>query len=696
MAQCANRARPLNIFFQPVSNFFCHLLYRYVVRVFGVVVFFSGLLLPLCGSAVAELRDARVGGFHLTDVSGSTSIRYLLDDRGYAGIDAEDSFENQRNLEAELFILTRSYLYHPDFLDMKIGGGPLLSTQDFSATAGTNSNNEALFNFIVDLKFLGQKAYPIRTYYTRTHPSITTSLSGRFLVKRNEFGLNAQLRQPVSPVQFTFDAFHIDTIGSGFGTTLDENIDEWSLNGFRSYRDADRVSVTYRWNQRDSLSGSPGLPVQASRITTLTTDVDARNVFGADGQLELVQQLFFVNQDTELDVLTQLKDRRYFGNLNWAHTRSTRSFYQYTDQDTSRPGQTDVSRRSLRVGGSHERGQNLVLTADASAVQDRDSAFDRQITGIRSNIKYTYPTSFGSIGLGAGLGARRTDQVSENDRAQVFDEPAVLLSTDLVTLRNDFVLAETVVVRNEPKTQVFLDGIDYRLVTVGGSTSIQRLVGGNIADGQTVLLDYAYLTGGTVEFDTLSQNYVADIRFSNIFSAYARLSDRNNTVIGGTPVIPLNDIRSMQLGARVDIPFANRWAVGGEYLYTNQSEDISSYVRNSYDLYAEVALPLTTSLRFVVHQETINNEGSNENVDLIQYRASLRSRPLRGIILSWDSDYLEDVGGSLYRERMSHVLGMQWVYRQMRILLRGEQVSETLGTTVRDNTRVTAQIQRAF
>ncbi len=642
------------------------------------------------------MRDARVGGFHFTDISGSTSVRYLLDDREHASLNSVDSFETQQNLEAELFILTRSYLYHPDFLEMKIGGGPLLVTQDFNATAGTNSNNEALFNFIADLSFLNQKAYPVRAFYRRSHPSITTSLSGRFLVKRNEFGLNAQLRQPISPVQLTFDAFHIDTIGSGFGTTLDENIDELSLNAFRSYRDADRVGITYRWNRRDSLSGSPGLPVQASKITTLTTDLDARNVFGANGQLTLVQQVFLVDQDTELDVLTKLEDRRYFGNLNWAHTRNTRSFYQYTHQKTARPGQSDVSHRSLVVGGSHDRDQNLVLSADARATEDRDTAFRRQLAGIGTNIRYRYPTAFGSISLGVGLGARRTDQVSEEDQARVFDEPAALTGTDLVDLRNDFVVPATVLVRNEPKTQVFIDGIDYRLVTVGSSTSIQRLVGGNIADGQNVLLEYSYLTGGTVKFDTLSQNYVADIRFLNYFGVFARLSNRNNNVVGGTPTIPLNDIRSIQFGGRIDYPIGNRWTVGGEYLRTDQNEDISSYIRDSYDAYAEVILPLASSLRISLHQETVDNERSNEDIDLVQYRISLRSRPLRGIVLAWNSDYLEDIGGSLFRERTSHSLTVQWVYRQMRIMVRGEQVSETLGSTVRDNTRVSAQIQRAF
>jgi len=267
MARCESKAGALNSRPHPdpgTCRFSDSCRWYLAQTVLGIAVF------TISGFTNADVRDAEIGGFRLTDFSGSTSVRYLLDDREYASQNAPGNAEKQRNLEVELFILTRSYLYHPDFLNMKIGGGPLLVTQDYIATAGKNDSNEALFNFVLDLSFLEQKAYPIRTYYTRSHPSITTSLAGRFLVQRNQYGLNAQLREPISPVQFTFDAFHVDTTGSGFDTRLDENIDELSLTAFKSYRNADRLSLTYRWNNRDSLSGSPGLPIQASRITWIS------------------------------------------------------------------------------------------------------------------------------------------------------------------------------------------------------------------------------------------------------------------------------------------------------------------------------------------------------------------------------------------------------------------------------------------
>ena len=152
----------------------------------GAVIMLLTASLYLSGSARADTHDAEVGGFRLTDISGSTAIRYLLTDRDRASQGVEGSFETQQNLEADLFILTRSYLYHPDFLDMVIGGGPLLVFQNFSATAGTNSSDEAFFNFVADLKFLEQKAYPVRAYYELSHPSVSTSLLDRWMEQIKE------------------------------------------------------------------------------------------------------------------------------------------------------------------------------------------------------------------------------------------------------------------------------------------------------------------------------------------------------------------------------------------------------------------------------------------------------------------------------------------------------------------------------
>ena len=597
--------------------------------------------------------------------------------------------------QEEFFLLTRSYVYHPDFLNMKLGGGPLLVQQQFDSNQGSNNNQEVLFNFVADLGFLEQKAYPLRTYYQRSHPTITTNLAGSFLVERNEYGLNTMLREPLSPIQMKLDAFHIDSLGSGYGASLDENIDEASFNAFKSYLGDNRISATYRWNRRASNSGSPGLPIQSSLITTRSAGVDARNTFGRERQVTLVQQLNLVDQDVDLDQLTQVQDRQYLANLDWTHSPETRSFYRYQYNNSIR---SDLDRRSQGgvAGVNHQVGPSLNMWGDVHADSEQDTDFSSDMMGARGNLSFARDVGFGTLNLGASLRADRTDQESSSDQIMVFDESVVLIGTNQVALANSFILQNSVIVRNVPKTQVFVEGLDYRLVTIGSQTSIQRLIGGNIFDGQTVLVDYQYQTGGTVAFDTLGQSYVADLRFLTYFDIYFRYSDQQNDVTSGDPSFILNSVNNIEVGFKVDYPLGASWTLGGEWLHTDHDEDLTPFVRESLDVYALWNLPYTTTLRLASHWETVDNEGSDEDVDLVRYLARVESSPRWGISIAADIDYLEDVGGSLPRTRAAAGAGAEWAYRMLRIWVRVQYVDETQGLTQHQHTVVSAQLVRAF
>ena len=66
------------------------------------------------------------------------------------------------------------------------------------------------------------------------------------------------------------------------------------------------------------------------------------------------------------------------------------------------------------------------------------------------------------------------------------------------------------------------------------------------------------------------------------------------------------------------------------------------------------------------------------------------------VLVTYDVTYLEDDGGSLPRQQTQHRLDIQWNYRAVRFFLRATRSDESLGTTERDFTRVTAEIARFF
>ena len=216
-------------------------------------------------AAAAPGNDYEVKPFGLISTDAQLSIRYLLDDNERGSVSSGETFETRTTWEEELFLTAKSYVYHPGFLNMEVGGGPLLVQQEFAANPGSARNNDTLVNFLGRLNFLELKNYPVSLYYRRSHPSVVTSLSGRFLTRNNEYGISGHYSGLESRANLKVAVGHWDSEGSGFGNVVDEDVDRAAINLATSYRDSDQLTVDYNQFTQTSLSGSTDLPIQESQ-----------------------------------------------------------------------------------------------------------------------------------------------------------------------------------------------------------------------------------------------------------------------------------------------------------------------------------------------------------------------------------------------------------------------------------------------
>jgi hypothetical protein len=656
------------------------------------------LVAALPALCVAQAAD--ITPFNLTGVEGNLSARYNLDDYEQTSTGGDKTYQTRPAFEEEIFVLTHSYAYHPSFLNMDLGGGLLFIQQDFDSDQGKNSNDESLYNLTAHLHFLEEKPYPVNLFYDRTNPSVTTSLAGRFLVENTRYGMNASLLESVSPVALNVEAFRFESNGSGFGTTIDQTTDQAAIRASRAYGDGHNIRASYLWTEADSQSGSPGLPIQQTVTTTKTTDATALNVFGADNQIRLTQLFTYTNQslDPQQSPSSELDDLRYSYDMRWIHTTKTRSFYQYRLLKSDR-SEVNTTNRNARIGASYEQQQGWHGNIDIHGEkEDQDTTnFDRKVYGSQGAVGYERKIPHGSMQLGSTMRFDQTDQSTGGAGiVQVFDENVTLVGTTPVALQNDFVVVSTIVVTNQPNTQTFIEGLDYDVRVIGSVTEIQRLIGGNIVDGQTVLVDYDYQSAGDVKFNSFNQNYFSNFklfRFHDFFARYRRL---DQSVKSGQPVTPLNDIENILLGARVEYPLLNGWLVGGEANYEDQDEDISPFTRKLFKTHFEATLPLATRLRVTGRREFVDNENSPEDVDISQVIARLSSRPWLRTVVSAEGDYEKDTGGTQNRRRRALTLGLVWRYRKLQFTVRGEHINDKQGQVTQKNNKVRAQLIRRF
>jgi hypothetical protein len=646
--------------------------------------------------SIAESHDiVEVRPFGVLDTDASVSIRYLLDENDRSTESSASTFENRATWEQEVLLASTSYVYHPGFLNMEIAGGPLLVQQAFDTNAGTSSSNDTLVNFLARFNFLDLKSYPFSLYFQRSHPSLTTSLSGRFLTRNDEFGFRGRHTGLLKGTELSLDLSHRDTEGSGFGSIVDEDVDRAFFGWQTSYRDDDRISIEFDRYTQASLSGSTGLPIQESEIEQATARLIARNHFGSKKQILLNQSLFVLEQETVSQRPSEFENLYYTASTLWQNSDTIQSSFNYRFND-SRRTDADAETHNMRANVNHAIGENSRYYLFVDHEEAKQTGFSRSRTGGGGGINYSKPLGFGTLGIAGSVRQERNDQESTSDSVQIFDEPVTLDATTPVDLANDFVVASSVVVTNTAGTQVFIEGADYRLIVVGSTTSIQRLIDGNIFDGQTVLVDYEYLTSGTAKFDRLSANISATLDFLEYAHAQVRYGFIGSDLLSGEFTTPINDAKAFEVTLGADFPVGESWRIGGEIRHLDQDEDIAPYVRDSVSLNASTRVYGSLHLYMSASRVEVDQATSTEDVDQATYRLGIRGVPFGRAQLSFETTYLEDVGGSLPRDQLQHRLTLQGRYRMVRYFLRAIVSEEALGVTQRNYTQITAGVTRDF
>jgi hypothetical protein len=651
----------------------------------------------LCGPV--ESSSAAPGGieikpFDFQHTHSDFTIRYLRDDRLIGGPDGEATFEDRLTWEQELWVRTRSYVYHPGFLNIDFDLGPKLVQQRYDANAGSNKDSQEFLQFRTRLNFLNLKRYPFSLYYTRLNPSVTAGLSGRFLAETNAYGLDARLLS-VGATSFRFALEHSDSLGEGFGRVVDNAQDGGSLTINSSYWDGDTIEIKYSQRHRVSSNGSPGLPIQETKVREESGHLRTRNRFGAKDNFRFNQSLDLLNQKYGSLQSSDFDSWRYNSTLQVQHSDSIVSSLNYYASDLTREDTRSKGQRA-RVGIDHVVRPNLSYGARLSHGETEQTGFSvtQSSAGLRAN--YQKAMRFGTLGLGGSIGKARTDQESTAETVRVFDEAIELIGTVQVGLANEFVVPGTVVVRNIDKTQVYVEDFDYRLVVVGSVTRIQRIIDGNILDGETVLVDYEYRTSGTAVFDTFRPGASISFHFPRFVSATVRYNRQDTEVVSGELTTPINDREVFEFNVSGDFPVGSRWTFAANYRYRDVNEEISPSVRDSYSISANAVIWRATRLSLGARYFRVDFEKSDEDTDELQFNLGIRTRPLGTASVSYNVNYSRDVGGSLELSTLRHQLALSWRYRATAFSIQAGFSDELQGTSDRTYKRVTAEATRYF
>ncbi len=648
-----------------------------------------------------------ITAFRLTGVEGYNNLRYVRDQfvatqPAIGSAPGATSTQGLSEFREELFVMTHSYIYHPNLLSLDIGFGPILQQSSFLTDEEETKSGAALYNFSGRAKFLRDKPYQGSVFYDHLNPTVIVAPGQAMTQQNTRYGADLALTAPFVPMPVFIDLARSHMQGRGSDRIIDDQIDQFNLRTSHSFPGLGSTQLQYQASKQASLSGSPSLPIQGSNSSNQGLSVDSRFEFGAQRQYDFTNLITFNTQAYELQGQAPIPERRegrLFLDLRGRYSSELQcfAFFNHSASD-----QGDLSSRvnSLAAGANYNPRPEISASASMHADQNQTRQLSSKTRGMDGSVRLQKTLPLGVLQASYAVRYDQREQIATASQTDVIGERLTLIGSSYVVLAQQHANPLSVVLVNVARTQTFGEGVDYVLTQVGTETRVQRLIGGAILDGQDLLVDYSYDLGGTYASSQTDQTLNLNWSLGSYFNAYFRYLDSAPKLESGVSSFPLNAVRSNLYGMRADVPFKAmlQMILGGSLEREDRRETLAPYRRSAEELYAQVEDPFFAAgnYRVAARRTRVVYDNSLQNVNLRGYDARYWVRFLSGVELSVNLNAESDTGGLLERRRLVSTAKAEWNYRKLKMTFDVGRTLETQGDFRRAPVLLQLQVRRDF
>ena len=656
--------------------------HRKAVRQSRVAYVYCGVT-SLVVLAIATCRGAEIAGFKLTGIDGYALVDFLHD-----GFTSGSSRQTQSDLSEKVFVMTHSYVFHPNFLTLDIGGGFTREDLSLDTNAGTTRSGENLFSFPTHANFLSGKPIQGSLFYDHLNPSVSVAPGEIMVQETDQYGFHFSMSNVDLGLPLSVGYTHNQIQGKSTGRIIDEELEQINFNISHAFGSLGSSNFHFQSADQSSRSGSLSLPIQASTSSFQGANLNTRLQFGEENKYGLTNNIFYNKRKYALALVDQPEQSDFGFLLDFRGYPSKKLNYFGTyNLNRSDQGLTNLTIQSLIGGFSYLPATNLETSFSLKTERNEATQYRLQSNSADGSIRYKFPLWPGNMQISYAARYEQRDQQASNPLVDILDEQHTLSGTTQIPLNNLHVVAGSVVVTNQAQTQTYIENVDYILILIGAETRIQRLIGGNIIDGDTVLVDYTYDIGGSYASNQLDQTLNLNWRLARDIEAYFRLYDSSPNITSGFSSYQLNKVRDILLGFRAEAPLIKGFSLGGSIETEDRDETISPYRRLAGDVFLQTTEPVFSflNLRATARQSFVNYTLSSQDQELRAYEIRAWARRF-GVDFNGSAGMEEDVGAPIPRKREDYSLNAVWRKRKLTLTSGLTYTRESQGSYSRDHT----------
>ncbi len=457
---------------------------------------------------------------HQIKAAVDTQARWRTFKRSTVG--QQDLTDTEQYLQGRFELSGRAFVGHENLLDIngRIGFG----IEDWNVESDTAStarhDRDLLVLYDVSALVLPDGPAPVTVYSRREQTRLDREFSGTIDSLNTEHGAKIRIRSESFPT-------HIQV----FRRDIDQS-DQLGFVDYRLKQDSFSVRSTPKIGENHELSIEYILDLvderQSQFFENSYTRHDAQIIhtvkFGDEKQYDLQSIGRFYDESGTADFRRFRLDEI----LRLQHTRRFDTRYDLTVEDIVRAGQ---GQRYFRGAGQARYALFDSLIAVGSLgtdMLDIDGEFTTTQYFADVDLQYIKQVPLGSLDAAFGAGFNRQDN-GEQGQPVAFTDQALTLTDPTPTLINRRnIVPSSIVVTSANGLRVYTEGIDYTVAVFPSHVEIERIVGGAILEGESLLVDYTVGPEPASIIDSVNANFA--VRYTIEEGVFSGLSGYINYI----------------------------------------------------------------------------------------------------------------------------------------------------------------------
>ena len=567
--------------------------------------------------------------------------------------------EDVQYMAALVDLLFHGSLLHPNLLTFSLSTSLGLDQQERLNASGDTTTESSVQSYNVNIGILRAKPYGFTLFGNKQRHRREYDFFNRAVVKSERYGGYFGYDHPTTPLRIKLERWKEEEPDLERPRSREEDSVSVSLRHIRSPKE--RMELYYGMDaylhvheDATTLDGR----TQQARFT------DTRSM-GPDNKYDLRSTARYGVREnfkggSKVRSLTLGED------LDIAHPWrfSSRVAYHFTTASS----QDNLNRRnSARWQLTHKLYKSLRSSLSLNGYLSETDGTDSSSETIRygAGLGEYYTKRLGGVGflnMNLALKAFQDEHTAEGATTETIDERHRLTDGQVVLLNRSDVAVSTIQVMDTAGKTLYQEGSDYTIVEVGDYVEIQRIPGGDIPNGGTVLVSYSAADESEDATSVTDRRFASTVRlFDDRVRVYGRIHNIDST---STRQLALADALDQVVGVKLS---AWNIGVGGEY--RDRSSPSASYTATrtyqscSFHPGKRSTLALRASQSEVDYSDSPNNQWTHS------YIMRYNTYPRIGWWFSVEGGLHREKGDRRNRDRRTVRGSLRYSYRRLSLTM---------------------------